>query len=765
MTLRRLTFAFVSLVIGLAGCSRSPDRRPAAVDDLVAANNRGVGLMGQFDYAQARDIFARLAASHPDRLDVQVNLAVATLNRQREGDDREAQRILQKVLSVDPRQVRAHYNLGLILLNDGRPAEALGHFLLASEHERGDAYAVYYVGQCKFQQGDAAGALDAYQRALTLNPRLRSAAYGAFQAMQRLGRADASRMLDRFRTLDADPRSDAVEFKYTRMGPLGQAAIVDQPAPSAAQRPAGPVFQPNPVPIAVTSPTVTWRRFTATQRPSITAADIDGDGTIDLFIAGAIEDHGVVRNAVLLNRGASGFVLDATHPLAAVPDVNAALWGDYDNDGLTDVYLCRHGANQLWRQIAKGQWADVTASAHADGGGGTTIDGALFDADHDGDLDILLIKTGAANELLNNDGNGTFRSLGATIGLARDRRPSTGVIVADLDGDRDADIVVIRSSPQHDVLINDRTWQYHRGTGVQPIRGRRDDRGCCGRSRRRCAPGALLERSRRRDAMGARLFGHVGAAENRRVCRSRAKPAACGRRRRRRRPPRSDRHRIRWPLARDGNQRRRRRDAALRGTGPPGGRLDAGRARSSERTVDRCGAGRRRQRAAHMAARRRTFLVRVRDVQRARPHDHADPVERLGYRHAGPGARRIAVDRAVHVSRAVGHRSKPSAARIRYGRSAAARFPLDHMVRRRLPDRARARARNAAAHRRSAAPAIELSGALRVRRAPLRVRHGHSRRRRHGDADEPRCVPTSRGRAKACCCPTACSPAATAVTS
>jgi Tfp pilus assembly protein PilF len=239
MTLRRLAFAVVSGAICVAGCSRSPDRRPAAAD-LVTANNRGVGLMGQFDYPQARDVFARLAASHPDPLDVQVNLAVATLNRQREGDDAEAQRILQNVLGVDPQHVRAHYNLGLILLNDGRPAEALGHFLLASEHERGDAYAVYYVGQCKFQQGDARGALDAYQRALTLNPRLRSAAYGAFQAMQRIGSADASRMLDRFRTLESDPRSEAVEFKYTRMGPLGQAAIVDQPAPSAARRPAGP---------------------------------------------------------------------------------------------------------------------------------------------------------------------------------------------------------------------------------------------------------------------------------------------------------------------------------------------------------------------------------------------------------------------------------------------------------------------------------------------------------------------------------------------
>jgi len=194
---------------------------------------------------------------------------------------------------------------------------------------------------------------------------------------------------------------------------------------------------------------------------SITTADIDGDGLIDLFIAGAIDDRGATRNAVFVNRGPAGFVLDTAHPLAAVADVTAALWGDYDNDGLTDVYLCRDGANQLWRQTAKGQWANVTATARADGGGGTTIDGALFDADHDGDLDVLLIKGDGGDELLNNNGDGTFRSLGSKIGLA-DTHPSNGLIVADLDADRVADIILIKKAAPHVALINDRTWQYHR---------------------------------------------------------------------------------------------------------------------------------------------------------------------------------------------------------------------------------------------------------------------------------------------------------------
>src|SRR5262249_54217036 len=156
-------------------------------------------------------------------------------------------------------------------------------------------------GQCRFQQSDSAGALVAFERALTLNPRLRSAAYSAFQARRRLGRSDASVMLDRFRALEIDPRSEIVEFKYTRMGPLGEAAAIDRPGQRSAGRPAGPPFEMASLKPAAGAPPGQWRSFGAAHPPSITAADIDGDGAIDLFIASAIDVGGVTRNAVLLN--------------------------------------------------------------------------------------------------------------------------------------------------------------------------------------------------------------------------------------------------------------------------------------------------------------------------------------------------------------------------------------------------------------------------------------------------------------------------------
>ena len=118
--------------------------------DEVALANQGVGMMGQFNYARARDAFSRLAAAHPGRADLQIDLAIATLNRQGPGDDAEARRILESVLTANPREARAHYCLGLLLLNDGNAGEALPHFTFAAEHDGTDSYAAYLRGAMPF---------------------------------------------------------------------------------------------------------------------------------------------------------------------------------------------------------------------------------------------------------------------------------------------------------------------------------------------------------------------------------------------------------------------------------------------------------------------------------------------------------------------------------------------------------------------------------------------------------------------------------------
>ena len=440
------------VIVSLASCRTARD---VLTPELVERNNRAVGLMGQFDFTAAVAAFAAINAGAPDWPEGRLNLAIALMNRQGDGDAARAEALLRESLPTPAIARRARYALGLLLMHDGRVEEARPLLTAVANDDPPDAFAAYFVGQLRLSESPAE-ALDWYQQAAARQPLLRSAHYGAFLAARRLSRdQDAAAALARFQALERHPQAVIAEFKYTRMGPLSEAITVDDPRDARRAAPEGPRFKP-PAPLIDT--TVAWRRGGSGR--SITVADLDGDEVPDVFIADAIE--GGAPNAVISRRGAA-YALDAAHPLARLTGVRAALWGDLDDDGLVDVVLCRPaGGTQIWKQAPAGRWADVTAATGVRLARTDIVDGAIFDADHDGDLDVWLVNAAGPNELLNNDGGGRFRPIGRTAGVAGDGRPSRGMAVADLDNDRDADVVVIKATPPHDIFLNGRVWEYRR---------------------------------------------------------------------------------------------------------------------------------------------------------------------------------------------------------------------------------------------------------------------------------------------------------------
>lgn len=93
--------------------------------------------------------------------------------------------------------------------------------------------------------------------------------------------------------------------------------------------------------------------------------------------------------------------------------------GDYDGDGLPDVYLVsQDGPNKLFRQKAPLQFEDVTARAgNVDGGAAWGTGASFADVDGDGDLDLYVCNLEAKNLLYENLGDGTFRENGKAFGL------------------------------------------------------------------------------------------------------------------------------------------------------------------------------------------------------------------------------------------------------------------------------------------------------------------------------------------------------------
>lgn len=425
---------------------------PALSEQEITANNRGVGLMGQYKNEAAREIFAQLAEERPDWLDVRMNLAIATLNRQREGDEQRALSLALAVLEDDPKHERATYIAGLMYLYLGESEAALEYLRRVAEVAPDDAHAAYFTGQAMVQLDRTEEALQWYRQAIARDPYLRSGYYGAALALRRVGDGEAARqMLADYQRFENNPRAHLAEFRYTRMGPRAEAQAVDPPRVAAPRDPAGDLFLEARVladlpPLALDA--------------GLTTADLDGDGRQDLFLSGGAE--GVTQ--VYRNDGAGGFAALPDHPLAGHRHVMAALWGDIDNDGRVDVFLCRAGANVLFMQDDAG-WKDIAPAAGlADEG--DCVSGNVFDADHDGDLDLFIVNADGANELFSNNLDGTFRRLAerpeADLGGNGSGRQ---VLVADLDADRDADIIVLNAQAPHEVYMNDRLWRYAEAPG------------------------------------------------------------------------------------------------------------------------------------------------------------------------------------------------------------------------------------------------------------------------------------------------------------
>ena len=201
--------------------------------------------------------------------------------------------------------------------------------------------------------------------------------------------------------------------------------------------------------------------LTPIQRGSVTPADYDNDGDVDILITGALD--GTAQTAIAtIFRNDNGIFVDsgATHAaIAGVFDSNAA-WGDYDNDNDLDLLLTGiQGGGVNGPVIAKIYRND--GGIFADSG---TVDDLLTpvsnavgdwgDFDNDGDLDLLIggrSSSGQPSLKVYRNNSGTFEA-GPPFLLSygfpafqEDKDTSASVAWGDYDNDGDLDI--LRTGP------------------------------------------------------------------------------------------------------------------------------------------------------------------------------------------------------------------------------------------------------------------------------------------------------------------------------
>ena len=115
--------------------------------------------------------------------------------------------------------------------------------------------------------------------------------------------------------------------------------------------------------------------------------------------------------------------------------------GDVDGDGWCDIYLAGlESGNALYRNLGNWQFVDVTAEAGVACAGQHSTGVALADVDGDGDLDLLVNALAGGTRLFKNDGTGRFTEV-LDSGLIR-RFGSMAVSLGDFDGNGTLDLYV-----------------------------------------------------------------------------------------------------------------------------------------------------------------------------------------------------------------------------------------------------------------------------------------------------------------------------------
>ncbi len=199
----------------------------------------------------------------------------------------------------------------------------------------------------------------------------------------------------------------------------------------------------------------------------VAALDYDLDGAPDLYLANSCNWRDVAGDPAhpdRLFRNRAGEHFDDVTAASGLGDplfTQGVTYGDFDQDGMPDLYLGNLGRNRLYRNNGDGTFSDVTDSADASAGDDWTTSAALVDLNDDSWPDLYVVNylqrdevaardckhegvprscaptmfSGTLDRLLLNRGDGTFQDITDRAGLQAADGKGLGLVVADFDGD------------------------------------------------------------------------------------------------------------------------------------------------------------------------------------------------------------------------------------------------------------------------------------------------------------------------------------------
>jgi Flp pilus assembly protein TadD len=407
-----------------------------AAEDAYRANNVGVALLEQFRYEEAVASFQKALALGPSLAVVRANLAIALFNAQRVEEARKEALLAARLL---PALAQTHYTLGLAARSAGATEEARAAFRRVAEIDPKDVGARVNLGQILMQERRYPEAAAEFKTALDAEPFSSTAAYNLGLSLARAGRAQESQAaMERFQKLREGGYGTTIGQSYPDQGRYAEAIVSTGAEPELILRSTPPSSFVDVTAVRFDRPIASGEqagRAGSAAGSGVLLADLDGDGPLDLLVTGPEGQR------LFLNRSGRFVLSNVDWGLAAHVPGTGAVAADYDNDERTDLLVLRAAGVTLLHNDG-GKLADRTAAAGLPTAGVAVATAAFVDADHDGDLDVVL-GSDAALALFQNDGAGKFKDVSAAAGLAG-RGGAAALVPTDFDNRRDVDLLFAR---------------------------------------------------------------------------------------------------------------------------------------------------------------------------------------------------------------------------------------------------------------------------------------------------------------------------------
>jgi len=198
----------------------------------------------------------------------------------------------------------------------------------------------------------------------------------------------------------------------------------------------------------------------------LAVADADGDGRLDLYVTRTTAES-VFRRDFLMQRGTAASYNEQAESrgIKDAGDSRGVLFADIESDGDLDLINANSpGRIRLYENTGAGFFQEITTASGLEAASATTTALLAFDAEGDGDLDLYAVNSRSQNAFYLNRGDGRFQRVdhGAND-VDEPAIPSEAAAAADFDNDGDVDIYIVKRGAANKLFINNGAGYFTEG--------------------------------------------------------------------------------------------------------------------------------------------------------------------------------------------------------------------------------------------------------------------------------------------------------------